>query len=214
METVVLPEPTLRRMPWYLAYLDILNATGARTVSTTRISRALNVDSSQISKDLSFLSVRGKTRIGYNISELYEALRTALGFSEEHKAVVVGVGSLGAALLRDKGLAHYGLRVVAGFDVDPTIIGTKIGDVEVHDVTKLESVRRRTGATIGILTVPSQQAQMTADIMVSTGILAIWNFTPCRVRVAPGIVMTNTSIYSHLALIYNRLRESDSPIIP
>lgn len=208
METEVLPEPTLRRMPWYLAYLDILKATGAKTVSTTRISRALNVDSSQISKDLSFLSIRGKTRIGYNINDLYEALRSVLGFSEQHKAILVGTGSLGAALLQDTGLARYGLTIVAGFDVNPAVVGTKIGTVPVYAMDQMEAVRRRTHASVGILTVPSQEAQLAADIMVSTGIRAIWNFTPCRVRVAPGIVMTNTSIYSHLALIYNRLREA------
>ena len=68
-----------------------------------------------------------------------------------------------------------------------------------------ERVRRETGASIGILTVPARKAQEMTDIMVSTGIKAIWNFTPYRVRVADGIVMANTSIYAHLALIYNRL---------
>lgn len=192
-------------MPWYLAYIEILRATGAKTVSTTRISRALNVDSSQIAKDLSFLNVKGKTRIGYDIADLAEALRDFLGFSREHKAVIVGVGNLGAALLHDKGLAKYGLNIVAGFDVNPAIAGTTICGVPVYSMDDMERVRRQTAAEIGILTVPSDKAQLSADIMVSTGIKAIWNFTPYRVRVAEGIVMANTSIYAHLALIYNRL---------
>lgn len=204
-ENIILPEPTLRRMPWYLAYIEILRNTGVKTVSTTRISRALNVDSSQIAKDLSFLNVKGKTRIGYDIADLSEALRYFLGFSKAHNAVIVGIGSLGAALLHDKGLAKYGLNIVAGFDVNPQITGSTICGVPVYGVEHMEEVRRRTGAEIGILTVPSDKAQVSADIMVSNGIKAIWNFTPYRVRVAEGIVMANTSIYAHLALIYNRL---------
>lgn len=204
-DSYILPEPTLRRMPWYLAYIEILKATGEETVSTTRISRALNVDSSQIAKDLSFLNIKGKTRIGYDISVLADALRDFLGFSCVHNAIIVGTGSLGGALLHDKGLAKYGLKIVAGFDVDPDLIGTTVSGVPVYSVDDMEDVRRATGADIGILTVPAHKAQLTADIMVSTGIKAIWNFTPYRVRVAEGIVMANTSIYAHLALIYNRL---------
>ncbi len=205
IDNVILPEPTLRRLPWYLAYIEILKSTGTATVSTTRISRALNVDSSQIAKDLSFLNIKGKPRIGYDISALADALRTFLGFSHIHKAILVGVGSLGAALLRDKGLAKYGLHIVAGFDVKPELVSTSIEGVPVYDLADMERVRRESGASIGILTVPADKAQETADIMVSTGIKGIWNFTPYRVRVADGIVMANTSIYAHLALIYNRL---------
>lgn len=201
----ILPEPTLRRMPWYLAYIEILKATGVQTVSTTLISRALNVDSSQIAKDLSFLNIKGKTRIGYKIDELAEALREFLGFARQHRAIMVGVGSLGAALLQDKGLSKYGLTIVAGFDVDQALIDTSIGDVPVYSIEQMEEVRRRTEASIGILAVPARRAQEMADVMVGTGIKAIWNFTPYRVRVAEGIVMANTSIYAHLALIYNRL---------
>lgn len=204
-ENLILPEPTLRRMPWYLAYIEILRSTGVKTVSTTRISRALNVEGSQIAKDMSFLGVKGKTRIGYDIETLATALRSMLGFSSEHRAIIVGVGSLGGALLHDKGLAKYGLNIVAGFDIDPTLTDTQVCGVPVYPLSRMEEVRRDTGAEIGILTVPARKAQDMADAMVSTGVKAIWNFTPYRVRVAPGIVMANTSIYAHLALIYNRL---------
>ena len=60
-------------------------------------------------------------------------------------------------------------------------------------------------ASIGILAVPSGVAQESADIAIGAGVKAIWNFTPYRVKVAEGIVMANTSIYAHLALIFNRL---------
>ena len=124
--TIMLPEPTLRRLPWYLAYIDILKARNVRFVSSTKISRALNVDASQIAKDLSFLQLKGKTRIGYEVGALSEALNDFLGFRHRHNAYIIGCGSLGAALIRDSGLANYGLHIVAGFDVNPNITGTSI----------------------------------------------------------------------------------------
>lgn len=203
---IILPEPTLRRLPWYLAYIDILKTNGVETVSSTQISKAISVDSSQIAKDLSFLNIKGKTRIGYEVNTLSNVLSHFLGFKEIHNAFIVGVGSLGAALIHDTGLSNYGLNIIAGFDINPDIIGKKICDVPIFNIDEMQHYQQKLNASIGILAVPANQAQDAADTMAASGLKAIWNFTPYRIKVAEGIVMSNTSIYAHLALIYNRLR--------
>ena len=205
INNLILPEPTLRRLPWYLAYVEILKAQDIEYVSSTQISRALNVVASQIAKDLSFLSLKGKTRIGYEVNALVSSLADFLGFRISHKAYIFGAGSLGKALMLDSGLANYGLDIVAGFDIDNKKVGNMVGDVPIYHIDSLATVMESNPATIGILTVPADCAQDTADIAIGEGIRAIWNFTPYRVKVAEGIVMSNTSIYAHLALIYNRL---------
>lgn len=199
------PEPTLRRLPWYLAYVSMLRSRGVERVSSTAISKEVNVDPSQIAKDLSVLPVKGKTRIGYEVNALESALKDFLGFTHIHSAVMMGVGSLGAALLADRGLQRFGLDIVAGFDVNPEIIGTTINDVPVFDVKELAERRSAYRAEIGILAVPVEEAQSAADMLINAGVHAIWNFTPFRLSVKPGIVIENTSIYSDLALIYSRL---------
>lgn len=45
--------------------------------------------------------------------------------------------------------------------------------------------------------------------MIDSGIRALWNFTPIRIRTAADIVVANTSIYAHLAVMYNRLNLSN-----
>lgn len=205
LHPIILPEPTLRRLPWYLAYVEILKNRNVKHVSSTKISRALSVDASQIAKDLSFLGVKGRTRIGYEVEDLVKALSDFLGFSRSHKAYVIGVGSLGKALIRDSGLGNYGLEIVAGFDVQPETIARVDLGVPVLHIDSIYDTMEKMPAEIAILTVPSQVAQESADIAVGAGIKAIWNFTPYRVKVAEGVVMANTSIYAHLALIYTRL---------
>lgn len=205
LPNIILPEPTLRRLPWYLAYVDILRNKHVKHVSSTRISKALSVDASQIAKDLSFLGVKGRTRIGYEVDDLARALSDFLGFSRAHKAYVIGTGSLGKALIRDSGLSNYGLEIVAGFDVDPAQIDRNDTGVPVMHIDRIYDAMSTTPAEIAILTVPPEAAQESADIAVGAGIKAIWNFTPYRVKVAEGVVMANTSIYAHLALIYTRL---------
>lgn len=209
---IQLPEPTLRRLPWYLAYLEILDARGVETVSSTRIAQALGVDSSQIAKDLSFLQVKGKTRIGYNVETLTSALSEFLGFKIEHKAFIVGAGNLGTALIHDKGLASYGLEIIAGFDVDPAKIGSESSGVKIYPISSMRNMREEHKVEIGILTVPTREAQAMADFMVAAGLKAVWNFTPYRIRVREGIVISNTSIYANLSLIYNRLHSINSTV--
>ena len=109
-----IPEPALRRLPWYLSYVKLLKSQGEAIVSSTQIAKKIDVSASQIAKDLSYVDISGKTRVGYDVDEFIQVLETFLGFTKFHKAVVFGVGSLGAALLSDSGLEQYGLKIIAG----------------------------------------------------------------------------------------------------
>lgn len=199
------PEPTLRRLPWYLAYVSMLEARNVEHISSTAIAKEINVDAAQIAKDLSVLDIKGKTRIGYEVKVLEKALKDFLGFDREHRAVIVGVGSLGSALMADKGLERYGLNIMAGFDIDTSIIGNTIKGKPIYHIDQLKEKRRQYDASIGIVAVPVENAQQVANLLVEAGVSAIWNYTPFRIRTDSGVVIQNTSIYAHLAVMYNRI---------
>lgn len=200
-----IPEPALRRLPWYLAYVKLLKSQGEKYVSSTQIAKKIDVSASQIAKDLSYVNISGKTRVGYDIDELIDVLDTFLGFKVIHKAVVFGVGSLGAALLSDSGLEQYGLKIIAGFDIDRSVVNSKIFEIPVYHTDDFIELNKEFKAEIGVLTVPSGVAQEVSNYMISGGIKAVWNFTPFRIRVPEGIVLQNTSLYAHLAVMFNRL---------
>ncbi len=201
---IKLPEPTLHRLPWYLAYVKIMQAQGVEHISSTQIAKAINVDASQIAKDLSFVNISGKTRVGYEVNSLVNVLEHFLGFNSQHKAIVYGVGRLGAALMHDSGLAQYGLEIVAGFDVR-AMKQNNINGIPLYSVNEFSKKREELDAQIGILTVPVEKAQECADYMIANGIKAIWNFTPYRLQAPKHIVIQDTSIYAHLAVMFNRL---------
>ncbi len=203
----MIPEPALRRLPWYLAYVSLLRERRVEYVSSTQISRELKVDASQIAKDLSFLDIKGKTRIGYEVILLEHKLEEFLGFRREHRAVIVGAGSLGGALMQDSGLTRYGLDIVAGFDVDPALVGATRHGLPVFHVDTLAERCKAMKVGIGILTVPVEYAQDAADRLIEAGVRAIWNFTPYRICAPEGVVISNTSIYAHLAVMYNRMED-------
>ena len=199
------PEPTLRRLPWYLSNIKLMKEKGEQYVSSTQISKEINIDASQIAKDLSYVNISGRTRVGYNIDALIEVLESFLGFTNMHKAFLFGVGSLGAALLRDSGLHHFGLEIVAAFDVNPELVGKDLNGIPIFHSDDFEAKMKEYDVNIGVLTVPINIAQEITNKMVDGGIKAVWNFTPFRIRVPENIVVQNTSLYAHLDVMFNRL---------
>ena len=204
------PEPTLRRLPWYLAYTKLVQQAGESYLSSTQIASNIAVDASKVAKDLSYVQISGRTRVGYDVNELVNVLETFLGFTNSHKAFLFGVGSLGGALLHDDGLNQFGLEIIAGFDVKYELAGTSIHRVPIHHIDHYIELQKQAKINIGVLTVPVDKAQETAEMMIDGGIQAIWNFTPFRIRVPENIIVQNTSIYAHLAVMFNRLNEMNS----
>ena len=92
-----------------------------------------------------------------------------------------GVGSLGGALLQDSGLKHFGLEIVAAFDVDPTLVGTNLNGIPIYHSDDFLKKMEEYDVQIGVLTVPIEIAQCITDMMVDGGIKAVWNFTPFRI---------------------------------
>ena len=192
-----IPEPTLRRLPWYLSNAKLMKEKGEKYVSSTQISRQINIDASQIAKDLSYVDISGRTRVGYEVDLLIQVLEDFLGFTNLHKAYLFGVGSLGGA----------GLQIVGAFDINPNLVGTTVEGIPIYHTDEFEERRAKDGVKIGVLTVPINIAQDITDKMVAGGIQAVWNFTPFRIRVPETIVVQNTSLYAHLAVMFNRLKK-------
>lgn len=204
IDTTMVPEPTLRRMPCYLTYLKLAQQNGVKVVSSTQIGHDMGVDPTQVTKDLSYTCIVGKTRVGYEVEPLIYELETFLRFNTMDCAYLFGAGSLGTALLLDHGLTQFGFRIEAAFDVNPDKVGLNIGGTTIYHIDDLKRVKKDE-VKIGVLTVPVGRAQEVADIMVKSGIEAIWNFTSVRIKVPDSVFVQNTSIYAHLAVIFNRL---------
>jgi len=204
----IVPEPALRRMPCYLAQLKVAQKEGLKYISSPRIARIMDIDPTQVTKDLSYTRITGKTRVGYEVMPLIEELESFLGFKTMDEAFLFGAGSLGTALIRDYGLRHFGLNIVSAFDISRDVIGENFDGVVVHHINKLKELITP-DVQIGILTVPVEVAQETADLMIEAGIKAIWNFTPVILKVPDDIVVQNTSLYAHLAVMFNRLHSKE-----
>ena len=196
---------TLQRLPMYLSYIKGLPEDAPKNISATTIAEALQLNDVQVRKDLASVSSSGKPKVGYNVKDLIAELEAFLGYTDIDNAVIVGAGSLGKALLNYSGFKAYGLNIIAAFDLceEPTEFQGKT----VFPIAQLESFCRKVNIHIGIITVPASSAQEICDLLVNSGIRAIWNFAPVHLVVPDGILVQNENMASSLALLSNHLRE-------
>lgn len=204
--SLVVTKSTLSRLPLYYSHICKLKQEGQAFVSAAAVAQSLNLNPVLVRKDLAGVcSVTGKPRTGFEIDTLINDLSEHLGYNKEDEAIVVGVGSLGRLILTNREFSSMGLNIVVGFDKDPNLNGLQIGDKYVLPMEKMASFVRRTGVKIGIITVPADQAQSVCDQMVSSGILAIWNFAFTLLNVPKGILVKNENLPSSLAVLSHQL---------
>jgi len=202
-----LPLLTLKRLPQYLELLYKYQREGLLAVSATRLADETGVHMTQVRKDLSFTGVVGVPKIGHQIAKLISAIETCLNWHDSSSCMLIGVGRLGSALLGYQELVRKGLSIVAAFDRDPSLAGTVVHETPIYPLSKFADLAQRLHIHIGIITVPAEAAQETADLMVSSGIIAIWNFTSVKLRVPAEIIVENVDMSASLAVLSRRLAE-------
>ncbi|MCM1338758.1 MAG: redox-sensing transcriptional repressor Rex [Muribaculaceae bacterium] len=187
-------EKVINRLTLYHCILQDYIDKGNEYISSKQIATLLNIDDSQVRKDLNSLNNSGKSRVGYIVKELKKSIETNLGFSKTKKAFIVGAGNLGMALAKYNNFTSYGLNIINLFDNDKRKIGGKINTKKILDIAELPNVAKEQGVEIAILTVPGQYAQATVEYFVKANIKYIWNFTPTILDVPDGIQVWNENL--------------------
>jgi len=200
--------PCVKRMPSYLQLLRVLQTKGQEFVSGTVLASVHNLESVIVRKDLAMTGAVGTPRIGFNTAELIAAIERFLGWDNQTKAVLVGVGSLGTALLGYHGFQNFGFRIVGAFDRDPKIVGKWVHGRKVQGLDQLAPFVRRGEILLGVLTVPAPAAQEITELMVSAGIKGIWNFTSTRLQLPEAIAVQKEDLAEGLAVLSHRLQQA------
>jgi len=193
-----MPDATLRRLSAYLRQLEHLAAAGIVQVSSRQLSEYIKVGAAQVRRDLALFGQFGQPGRGYVVADLVDHLRRILGTQQTWRAILVGAGQLGHALLRYPGFAGRGFELVAAVDCDQRKAGKRVGNVVIRPLDELEELIRHTAARIAILTVPAAAAQEIADRLVEAGIEGILNFATPVLELPEGVHMAHVDITSHL----------------
>lgn len=199
---MVMNKKCILRLSRYKNALKRLKALGFVKVFSGNLADAAGVTSSQVRKDFSLFGITGNRRGGYKVDELVTKIRDILGKNEIQKVVIIGIGNIGNALLRYKGFETGGIRIVAGFDIDPARYQNASG-IPILPLEEFRQFVQENEIKIGILAVPDVAAHHVSEIMIAAGIKGILNFAPIQLRGADDVIVSNINLEVELEnLIY------------
>jgi len=193
-----IPRAAVGRLSLYLRELRRLSANGFECVSSKRLGELLGVSDAVVRRDLGYLKPQGRRGVGYLIPPLIERIRQTLGSNHVWNVVLIGVGSLGNALLRYQGFQEQGFRWVAAFDVDPQRIGKSVGGVPVFGCEDLERQVSDLEANLAIIAVPAPATNDIARRLSTAGVTGILNFAPVVLQVGGETCVANVDLASEL----------------
>lgn len=187
-------ESTVRRLSLYLRFLQEARARGEETISSEALAERGGTTSAQVRKDLSFFGSFGKRGLGYSVGELLRAIEEILGLHRPWNVALVGAGKIGSALISYRNFQLRGFAIRAVFDSDPAKVGNSWDGRTVLPDREMERVLREESIDIVIVAVPADAAQSIVDRVVASGVRAILNFAPVRLRVPDEVSLRNVDM--------------------
>lgn len=200
----------IKRLPKYYRYLGELMNNDVDRISSKELGEKIGFTASQIRQDLNCFGDFGQQGYGYNVKELYSQISTILGLDRGYEAVLVGAGNIGQAVSNYSRFEALGFKITSIFDANPKLIGMKIRDIEIRDIDEMTSILEAKQIDIGIICVPTKNAQNVADQLIKGGVRAIWNFAPVDLVVPNHVKVENVHLSESLLTLIYLLNESDS----
>ena len=189
-----IPEAAIKRLPVYLRVLEETAAAEIQIISSAELAEKTGFSPEQIRKDLAYFGAFGTRGVGYDTVLLSRRIARILGLHQGVNAALIGAGHLGYALARYSISRHKDVRITAIFDTEPGKIGSDIMGVTIRPMSDLLQVVRDEHIKIGILTVPANEAQRTAELLAEGGCEAILNFAPAKLRLGPEVFVQNIDL--------------------
>lgn len=137
----------------------------------------MGLTASQVRQDFNCFGGFGQQGYGYNITLLKNKISEILGLDRGYTGIIIGVGHMGHALLMNFNFKERGVKIIAAFDVDKSLIGKRVNGVSILDTERLESFVQEYNVDIAVLTLPRAAAKETTEKIVDAGVRGIWNFT-------------------------------------
>ena len=198
-----IPRATAKRLPVYYRYLNVLLNANKHRVSSTELSEAVQVDSATIRRDFSYFGELGKRGYGYDVEKLLNFFKGILKQDKLTSVALVGVGSLGSALMNYNFHQSTNLRISAAFDPKESLANTVKSGIPVYPVEDMKKQIKEQKIDAVILTVPGSESQAVTDQLVEAGVHGILNFTPVRLSVPKDVQVQNIDLTNELqTLIY------------
>ncbi len=200
----------IRRLPRYYRYLRELIARGQMRISSGELARMMKVTASQIRQDLNCFGGFGQQGYGYNVNYLFAKISDILGVSAGFKAVIIGAGDLGRALVHLSMFEKRGVDIVALFDTDGEAEGKDCAGVPVYPIEMLESFSAEHEVDIGVIACDKKYVKAIAQRCVDLHFKGLWNYMGVELPYSDDeIVVENIHLGDSLMILNCRICRND-----
>lgn len=167
----------IRRLPRYYRFLGELLAKGVERISSREFAALIGVTASQIRQDLNCFGGFGHQGYGYNVASLHGEIAKILELDQKRRAILIGAGNLGLALVNHMRFEDRGFRLIGIFDNSPEKIGKPAGKWTILDAAGLEDFCKKEKPEAAILCIPKDAAVSLSELLVRQGVKGFWNFS-------------------------------------
>ena len=196
-------QEVIRRLSKYRNVMRKMKELGLVKVFSDNLADAVGVSPSLVRKDFSMFNLTGNKRGGYRIDELVTKLNTLLGKDKKQKVVIIGCGKLGQALMNHNGFPRVGIRVMAGFDSDPSVLDSE-APIPILHIKKIKDFVTKNQISVAALTVPEPCVQGMVDTLKKTCVKGVINFAPLPLKSSDGFLVHNINMEQEIEnLFYN-----------
>ena len=158
----------IRRLPRYYRCLEQLEAEGTVKISSRELAKIMDLTASQIRQDLNCFGGFGQQGYGYSVSSLKGEVASILGLDGARKAILLGAGNLGKAIIGSLDFRASGFEMLAIFDTN---------EYPVLSLDKLEEFCHQHHPVAAILCVPKEGAEQMVPRLVELGVRSFLNFS-------------------------------------
>ena len=204
-----LPHKTVERLSQYRRALLLILSKEKTHVFSHEIAQMLHITPVQVRRDLMLIGYSGNLRRGYDIKELIELIGKIIDTDKGQKVIVIGLGNLGKAFISYFKGKRTKLSIVAAFDTNPEKIDRIYDGVPCYHSDRLSEIVKQEGISIGIITVPAEQAPAIAEALVMAGIKGILNYSPKPLNVSPHVYLEEYDMITSLEKVAFFAKKND-----
>ena len=204
-----LPHKTVERLSQYRRALLLILSKEKTHVFSHEIAQMLHITPVQVRRDLMLIGYSGNLRKGYDIKELIDMIGNIIDTEKGQKVAVIGVGNLGKAFISYFKGKRTKLSIVAAFDLNPDKIDRIYDGVPCYHADRIPEIMKKENITIGIITVPAEQAPAIAETLVASGVKGILNYSPKPLNVSPYVYLEEYDMITSLEKVAFFAKKND-----
>ncbi len=199
----------IKRLPRYYRFLGDLLDNDINRISSSELSKRMNITASQIRQDLNNFGCFGLQGYGYNVPNLYKEIQNILGLGSQHKMILIGAGNIGKALVKYRSFEKRGFKFVGVFDNNQNLIGEELENLTIKSIDELSIFLMDNEVDIAVLTVPREHAEKIIEILSINNIKGVWNFSNAELDIPKSMVCEDVYLSDSLMTLTYKISEAD-----